>query len=92
VEFGERGTNTIIELTYNWQTHQYDLGAIGHLAPGVKDIYKRATACQQRRKKLLRSWSDEAYGNGDRVHWRSRWIKIELLDLSRRGQAKRRMR
>jgi lactoylglutathione lyase len=47
-----RGTNTIIELTYNWQTHQYDLGAIGHLAPGVKDIYKRATACPTKAQKI----------------------------------------
>jgi lactoylglutathione lyase len=44
VEFRRRGTNTIIELTYNRETHQYDLGAIGRLALGVKDVYKRAPA------------------------------------------------
>jgi len=31
---------TTIELTYNWDTNQYDLGnAFGHLALGVEDIY-----------------------------------------------------
>lgn len=31
---------TTIELTYNWDTDQYDMGnAFGHLALGVEDIY-----------------------------------------------------
>jgi lactoylglutathione lyase len=31
---------TTIELTYNWDTNQYDSGnAFGHLALGVEDIY-----------------------------------------------------
>ncbi len=31
---------TTIELTYNWDTNQYDLGnAFGHIALGVEDIY-----------------------------------------------------
>lgn len=29
-----------IELTYNWDTHEYDMGtAYGHIALGVEDIY-----------------------------------------------------
>jgi lactoylglutathione lyase len=35
VGFGHEVQNTVIELTYNWETHQYDLGnAFGHLALG----------------------------------------------------------
>ncbi|WP_260258964.1 lactoylglutathione lyase [Vibrio intestinalis] len=31
---------TTIELTYNWDTNEYDMGnAFGHLALGVEDIY-----------------------------------------------------
>ncbi|MDO6563794.1 lactoylglutathione lyase [Amphritea sp. 1_MG-2023] len=31
--------NNAIELTYNWDTHQYDLGnGFGHIALGVDDI------------------------------------------------------
>ncbi|WP_019028819.1 lactoylglutathione lyase [Colwellia piezophila] len=37
---GYEGQGSTIELTYNWDTNQYDLGnAFGHLALGVDDIY-----------------------------------------------------
>ncbi|KXF82651.1 lactoylglutathione lyase [Enterovibrio coralii] len=37
--------NTAIELTYNWDTNEYDLGnGFGHLALGSDDIY---TACER---------------------------------------------
>lgn len=40
----EHGGATI-ELTYNWDTNEYQLGsAFGHIALGVEDIY---TACDQ---------------------------------------------
>lgn len=36
---GQDGASTI-ELTYNWDTDEYDQGnAFGHIALGVKDIY-----------------------------------------------------
>lgn len=40
--YGPEESNTVIELTYNWdQTKGYDLGnAFGHLAIGVPDIYQ----------------------------------------------------
>ena len=45
VGYSDEAQNTVIELTYNWETHQYDLGnAFGHLALGVEDIYKPATS------------------------------------------------
>ncbi|MDB1124034.1 lactoylglutathione lyase [Vibrio algarum] len=43
VGYENQADGTTIELTYNWDTNQYDLGnAFGHLALGVEDIY---TAC-----------------------------------------------
>ncbi|WP_371372473.1 lactoylglutathione lyase [Thalassotalea aquiviva] len=40
----QEGASTI-ELTYNWDTTQYDMGnAFGHVALGVADIY---TTCDQ---------------------------------------------
>lgn len=37
---GYEQSGTTIELTYNWDTDQYDMGnAFGHLALGVEDIY-----------------------------------------------------
>ncbi|MCZ6623880.1 MAG: VOC family protein, partial [Deltaproteobacteria bacterium] len=41
VGYGSEAENAVIELTYNWDTHKYDLGnAFGHIAIGVDDIYK----------------------------------------------------
>jgi len=41
VGYGDEADNTVIELTYNWDTDSYELGnGFGHLAIGVEDIYK----------------------------------------------------
>lgn len=38
--YGDESENTVLELTYNWGTSEYDLGtAFGHLAIEVDDIY-----------------------------------------------------
>lgn len=39
--YGDEKDHTVLELTYNWDTTEYDMGtAFGHLAIGVEDIYK----------------------------------------------------
>lgn len=44
VGYGEEASNTVIELTHNWDTGAYDLGnGFGHVALGVPDIY---AACE----------------------------------------------
>jgi lactoylglutathione lyase len=42
VGYGDETSNTVIELTHNWeQAEPYNLGtAFGHLAVGVPDVYK----------------------------------------------------
>lgn len=48
VGFGEEKNHAVIELTYNWETHHYDLGnAFGHIAIGVDDVYE---TCERIRK------------------------------------------
>jgi lactoylglutathione lyase len=43
--YGDEKENTVIELTHNWDTDNYELGnAFGHLAIEVDDVYK---ACDQ---------------------------------------------
>lgn len=40
IGYGPEESNTVIELTHNWETESYDLGnGFGHFALGVEDIY-----------------------------------------------------
>ncbi len=45
IGYGPEDTNTVLELTYNWDTSAYELGnAYGHIALGVPDAY---AACEK---------------------------------------------
>ena len=49
VGYGDEAENSVIELTYNWDTNAYDLGnGFGHLAVEVEDAY---IACDEVRKR-----------------------------------------
>ncbi len=38
--YGDESENTMLELTYNWDTDSYDLGnGYGHIAIAVDDVY-----------------------------------------------------
>jgi len=55
VGYGEEASNSVVELTYNWDTHQYDLGnGFGHLAIAVGDIYKSCDALRAKGVKIVR--------------------------------------
>jgi len=68
VGYGPESEQTVVEFTYNWDTHQYDIGnAFGHLALGV-DIYK---ACAElKSKNRARTGPHEARWLGYRVYRR----------------------
>lgn len=43
--YGAESENTVLELTHNWDTSEYDLGnGYGHIAISVGDVYD---ACEQ---------------------------------------------
>jgi len=47
--YGDEISNTVIELTHNWDTNKYDHGnAFGHIAIEVDDAYK---ACEEIKNK-----------------------------------------
>lgn len=53
--YDEEAKSTVIELTHNWGTEQYDLGnAYGHIAIEVDDVYKATEAIKQRGGKIIR--------------------------------------
>lgn len=55
VGYGEEASNTVIELTHNWDTPSYDLGGgFGHLALGVADIYKACAGLEAAGAKIVR--------------------------------------
>ena len=53
--YGDEKDNTVIELTHNWGTTQYNLGdGFGHLAIEVDDVYKATDAIRQQGGKIIR--------------------------------------
>jgi lactoylglutathione lyase len=55
IGYGDESANTVIELTYNWDTDRYDLGdGYGHIALEVDDVYDATEAIRQRGGKIIR--------------------------------------
>jgi len=45
VGYGDESDEAVLELTYNWDASEYDLGnAYGHIAIGCQDIYATCDA------------------------------------------------
>ena len=56
VGYGDESDNTVIELTYNWDTDHYDLGeGYGHIAIEVNDVYEAVTELKGRGGKVIRA-------------------------------------
>ncbi|WOE32648.1 MULTISPECIES: lactoylglutathione lyase [unclassified Acinetobacter] len=55
VGYGDEASNTVLELTYNWDTAQYDLGnGYGHIAIAVDDAYQACADIKARGGKVVR--------------------------------------
>lgn len=55
VGYGDETDNTVIELTYNWDTDHYDLGTgYGHIAIEVVDVYEAVEELRSRGGKVIR--------------------------------------
>jgi lactoylglutathione lyase len=55
VGYDTEDQTAVIELTYNWDTHAYDLGnGFGHIALGTHDIYKTCNALRAKGIKVAR--------------------------------------
>ena len=55
VGYGNELDNSVIELTYNWDTDSYDMGTgFGHLAIEVDDVYAAAEKIRAQGGKIIR--------------------------------------
>ena len=55
VGYGHESENSVIELTYNWDTENYNIGnAFGHIAIEVDDVYKACDSMKKSGGKIIR--------------------------------------
>jgi lactoylglutathione lyase len=55
VGYGDETDNTVLELTYNWDTEHYDIGTgYGHIAIEVDDVYQAVDELRSRGGKVIR--------------------------------------
>ncbi|MBD3815384.1 MAG: lactoylglutathione lyase [Halothiobacillus sp.] len=55
VGYGDEADHTVLELTYNWGDHTYDIGTgYGHIAIEVPDVYAAVDAIKEKGGKVLR--------------------------------------
>ncbi len=66
VGYGAESEQSVIELTFNWDTHRYDLGnAFGHVAVGVEDIYKTCETLRAKGAKIVREPGPMKHGGSE---------------------------
>jgi len=87
VGYGPESEQTVIELTYNWDTDQYDLGnAFGHLALGVEDVYTICAELQGKGAKIVRAPGPMKHGKSVIAFIEDpNGYKIELIDITGRS-------
>jgi len=55
IGYGDESDNTVIELTHNWDTDQYNIGdGYGHIAIEVDDVYKATDEIKLRGGRIIR--------------------------------------
>jgi lactoylglutathione lyase len=87
VGYGSESETSVVELTYNWDTHKYDLGnAFGHLAVGVEDIYKVCDELRGKGAKIVREPGPMKHGSSKIAFIEDpNGYKIELIDMRGRS-------
>jgi lactoylglutathione lyase len=87
VGYGSESEEAVVELTYNWDTHKYDLGnGFGHIALGVEDIYRTCDNLKAKGAKIVREPGPMKHGGSEIAFIEDpNGYKIELIDLSRRS-------
>jgi lactoylglutathione lyase len=87
VGYGDESANAVVELTYNWDTHQYDVGnAFGHIAVGVDDIYATCETLRGKGGKIVREPGPMKHGTTEIAFVEDpNGYKIELIQNKSRS-------
>ena len=63
VGYGDEANSTVLELTHNWNTAEYELGSgFGHLAIGVVDVYAACDKIKAAGGKVVREAGPMKHG------------------------------
>jgi lactoylglutathione lyase len=63
VGYGDESTNTVLELTHNWDVERYDIGdGYGHIAIAVDDAAAACEKIRQRGGKVVREAGPMMHG------------------------------
>ncbi|WP_088892841.1 lactoylglutathione lyase [Leptolyngbya ohadii] len=87
VGYGDESDHTVLELTHNWGTTEYNLGdAYGHIAIGVDDIYGTCEMIRQRGGKVVREPGPMKHGSTVIAFVQDPdGYKVELIQLGTQG-------
>ena len=91
VGYGDESDTAVIELTYNWDTDNYDLGnGYGHIALGVDDIYGTCDKIKALGGIVTREPGPMKHGSTVIAFVQDPdGYKIELIQLGTQGSAKK---
>ncbi|KGK43061.1 glyoxalase I [Nitrincola sp. A-D6] len=86
VGYGDEASNSALELTYNWDTEQYDLGeGYGHIAIEVDDVYAACDQIKSKGGEVVREAGPMKHGNSILAFVRDPdGYMVELLSTGRK--------
>jgi len=87
VGYGDESDHTVLELTYNWDVEQYNIGdAYGHIAIGVDDIWATCEEIKTRGGKVVREPGPMKHGSTVIAFVQDPdGYKVELIQLGTQG-------
>lgn len=89
VGYGQESDQTVLELTYNWDTDKYNIGdGYGHIAIGVDDIYGTCAQIRLQGGKVVREPGPMKHGSTVIAFVQDPdGYKVELIELKTHSSA-----